>query len=392
MRKQPNEKVTKNDLKKYKGGRYVKLFTPVLTALHSFGLQLNQSTIRSFADFICGLIITHSVNTIKLGSSIPRATTGEMAGTKVLTRFLQNPRVDPPTIMAEFIKPILKGAVKHGQTLYFMMDQSTINKKHEVLMISVRYKGRAKPIMWTVKNWGRGGIGFSDQHPLLLKFAEMLKQYPQLEFVFTADRFYGTRKLIEFCQIRNWQYRLRMKGDLWIDHNGRIIQTCQIANKFPNGIDYATLGNSLVKTSIYMIKADQKDEPWIIAMDGEPTKEKTLQYGKRWGIEPMFSDLKSRGFNITKTRLRHCDRIERLILCAAAALYFCIGLAAQLKPYWDDFSEAKAKRSKLAPFQFGLRQFIFLWKNRVLMPKFWRYMGDLFKPNIAEASQQRCLL
>ena len=113
-------------------------------------------------------------------------------------------------------------------------------------------------------------------------------------------------------------------------------------------------------------------------MNGEPTKEKALQYGKRWGIEPMFSDLKSRRFNITKTRLSSCDRIERLILCATAALYFCIGLAAQLKPYWENFSEAKGNRSKLAPFQFGLRQFFYLWKRKIPIPEFWRYMGVLF--------------
>ena len=388
MKKQQTVPLTENDLKKYQDSRYLELFIPVMTCLLFLGIQLHRKTIRSFADFICAMITTHSVSTSKLGSNIPRATTKELSGEKVLTRVLQNESIDPPTIMKSLVKPALKGAVKRGRTVYFMMDQSTIKNDHESIMISMRYKGRAIPVMSKVMEWGRGGIGFSDYHSLLLQFSEMLKQYPNLKFVFTADRFYGTRQLIEFCQQRKWRYRLRMKGDLWLNHQGQNLQSGQIADKFPNGLHNATLGDSSIKTSIYMIKEDKKADPWIIAMNGEPTREKALQYGKRWGIEPMFSDLKSRGFNITKTRLTCCDRIERLILCAAAALYFCIGLATQLKPYWEKFSDAKAKRSKLAPFQFGLRQFLYLWKRKKPIPEFWRYMGDLFKPNTTVLDQQ----
>ena len=50
----------------------------------------------------------------------------------------------------------------------------------------------------------------------------------------------------------------------------------------------------------------------------------TLDYGMRWGIEPMFSDFKSKGFSITKTPLKHPDRIERLILILSIALYWAV--------------------------------------------------------------------
>jgi len=46
----------------------------------------------------------------------------------------------------------------------------------------------------------------------------------------------------------------------------------------------------------------------------------TLEYSARWGIEPMFSDFKSRGFGIEDTQLRYADRLDRLIL----ALYVAV--------------------------------------------------------------------
>ena len=56
-------------------------------------------------------------------------------------------------------------------------------------------------------------------------------------------------------------FRLRMKCDLWLKHNGQNLQSGQIADKFPNGMHNATLGDSSIKTSIYMIKEDKKTGP-----------------------------------------------------------------------------------------------------------------------------------
>ena len=59
-------------------------------------------------------------------------------------------------------------------------------------------------------------------------------------------------------------------------------------------------------------------------MNDKPTKGRVLDYGMRWGIENMFSDFKSRGFGITKTKLIHADRIEKLILVMAIALIIAV--------------------------------------------------------------------
>ncbi len=65
-------------------------------------------------------------------------------------------------------------------------------------------------------------------------------------------------------------------------------------------------------------------EPWIIAMSEPPGYLKTLEYGQRWGIEPMFSDFKSRGFGLEHTQIRYADRVDRLILVMALALHWAV--------------------------------------------------------------------
>ena len=57
-------------------------------------------------------------------------------------------------------------------------------------------------------------------------------------------------------------------------------------------------------------------------MAQKPSYLRTLEYAGRWGIEPMFSDFKSRGFGIEDTQLRYPDRLDRLIL--VMALYVAV--------------------------------------------------------------------
>ena len=38
-----------------------------------------------------------------------------------------------------------------------------------------------------------------------------------------------------------------------------------------------------------------------------------VDYGKRWGIEPLFGILKSRGFNLEETYLKEIERLSKLV-------------------------------------------------------------------------------
>ena len=49
-----------------------------------------------------------------------------------------------------------------------------------------------------------------------------------------------------------------------------------------------------------------------------------LDYNARWGIEPHFADFKSRGFQLEKTQVRDPQRIGRMVLIMALAMYGCV--------------------------------------------------------------------
>src|SRR4051812_50039551 len=71
-----------------------------------------------------------------------------------------------------------------------------------------------------------------------------------------------------------------------------------------------------------MVHGDGQAEPWIIAMSERPTPGRARDYGLRWGIEAMFSDFKTRGFNLEASQIERTDRLDRLVLVLAPALFW----------------------------------------------------------------------
>lgn len=67
-----------------------------------------------------------------------------------------------------------------------------------------------------------------------------------------------------------------------------------------------------VMTNVGILHEPGHAGPWMIAMDCPPTRAAVLDYSVRWGIEPMFSDFKSRGFELENSQLRQTDRLEQL--------------------------------------------------------------------------------
>jgi hypothetical protein len=299
---------------------------------------------KGLADLAASLLSCRSVNTSELLAVLPRQTSDAESRFRYIHRWLKNPSIDPRAVMGGFVPEIAALAGAKGRTVVLMMDQSKISDGFECLMVSLRVGERAIPVAWTVRQV-KGNLGFSVQQPLLEAVFGMLPK--ACDVLLAADRFYGTSALIGWCQRHGWHYRIRLKGNLMLDHEGGQITTGEAAAARMTSLLDAKFNETEVTTHIGILHEAGHPEPWIVAMDSKPTKGRVLDYGMRWGIEPMFSDFKSRGFGIAQTHLRHADRIERLILVLAVALFWAVstGQAA---------AEAASERDKKNSAKFNI--------------------------------------
>ena len=291
---------------------------------------LHKPHVSSLADLASCVLACRNANTAEWMSILPRKTGDEKSKERFISRFLSNPLIHPISVMTGFIPEIVEMMGENGKTVILMLDQSKISDGFECLMVSLRLAERAIPVAWKVVET-QGAIGFDIQKKLLDQVKEMMPE--DVTILLSADRFYGTSAMIEWCQKAAWQQRIRLKSNLILEHETGEITTGQAAALNLNSLEKARFHQTEVITSIGILHEQGHPEPWIIAMDCLPSKYRTLDYGMRWGIECLFSDFKSRGFSITKTHLKHVDRIERLILVLTIALFWAVstGMKPRLK-------------------------------------------------------------
>jgi hypothetical protein len=270
---------------------------------------------------VATMLHIRSANLVELAAGLPRDSDRWDMGYQYISRFLANDLVDCDTVMEPFVREILALVRAGGKPLPLILDQSKVSDRHQVLMLSVRWGERALPIAWRVEET-EGAIGFATQKDLLDTVAGWLPQDQPV--VLLADRFYGTPDMIAWCRDRGWDYRLRLKGNLTARLGSRTQTTGELALSGVNYFENIALTAKRVTTNIGIIRDPGHPEPWIIAMSATPGYLSTLAYADRWGIEPMFSDFKSRGFGIEQTHLHYPDRLGRLILVMALALYWAV--------------------------------------------------------------------
>ena len=277
---------------------------------------------------VATMLHVRSANLVELASGLPRESDRWDMGYQWISRFLENARVSCDAVMQPFAVDILARAVKFGEPVALILDQSKLSDRHQVLMLSVRWGERALPIAWRVEET-EGAIGFSAQKDLLDAVRTWLPT--ETGAVLYADRFYGTPDLIRLCQDHGWDYRLRLKGNLIARIGSHKTDTGALASSGEHYFKGVALTDKRVNTNIGIIHDPANVEPWIIAMSAKPGYLTTLDYSKRWGIEPMFSDFKSRGFGIEQTQIHYPDRVGRLILVMALALYWAVSTGM-----WDE--------------------------------------------------------
>ncbi len=256
-------------------------------------------------------------------------------GHQWMSRFLANDLVPCDAVARPFACEVLARLAETDDPVPLILDQSKVSDRHQVLVPSARWGGRALPVAWRVAETD-GAIGIAVRQDLLDAVRGWLPA--EMAVALRGDRFYGAPDLIRRCQEHEWDHRLRLKGNLlaWpgagrpSGAGSRKATTGDLALSGVRCVQDVALAGRRIGTNIGTIHDAGHAEPWIVAMSAEPSRLGTLDCSRRWGIEPIFSDFKSRGFGVQETHIQHPDRLGRLILVMSPALYWAVSTGT-----WD---------------------------------------------------------
>lgn len=351
----------------------------VSAALHDRLPWQRKTQRENLALLVATMLSERSANLMSLAAALPRQPGRIDMRYQWIVRVLANPLIECDAVMLPFASEVLArvqtDAGPEGR-VNLILDQSRVSERHQVLMLALRWGERALPLAWRVEET-EGAIGFGVQKGLLDAVSAWLPE--GVCVCLLGDRFYGTPALIGHCQVLGWDYRLRLKGNLrlWIDgvDAGPVEQLAR-GTPYLTGVE---LTARRVRTNVGFIQDPGHAEPWIVAMSEAPGYLATLDYARRWGIEPMFSDFKTRGFGLEDSQIRYPDRLARLILVMALALYFAVSTGQ-----WDaahhatpaerrvpDQQPKNVLRSMTSWFTRGLRRIANLLQTLQPIPQLW---------------------
>lgn len=305
-------------------GAVQRLAAEVARGLSEAHPKLRKTVVRKVSLAVGAMIEARTPNTVELANLLPLDTERQDMREQWLRRLLKNPLLSSPVMLEPWARQVLDEASRHGQTVVLSLDQTDLGDRFAVLMLGLVTGDRALPLAWAVEA-GPANLGFyPHQEAVLTRVRGWLPD--GAEVMVLADRFYPSSDLLQWLHRHGWHYRLRVKGNLSVDPGwGDIVTTGELARGFAERfLPDVRLFASEVPTNLGILHEAGHDAPWIIAMDCSPTRAAVRDYGSRWGIEPLFSDFKSRGFQLEETQLQAPDRLDRLLVIMALALYWCV--------------------------------------------------------------------
>lgn len=324
-------------------GTVKRLAEAVERGLRELHPQLRKTVVSKLSLAVGAMLEGQTPNTVELANLLPLATERQDMREQWLRRLLKNPLLQGEVVMDPLARQALAEAACNGQVLLLSIDQTDLGDRMAVLMVSVRHGDRSLPLTWLAEP-GAANIGFAGQRIVLERIRRWLPAGAAVMLL--ADRFYPSAALFDWLHRHMWRYRLRLKGNLLADSGqGDETTTGALARGVKERyVTQVRLFAEGVITNLGILHEADHEEPWIIAMDCPPTRAAVLDYGARWAIEPTFSDFKSRGFDLQVSQLDHAERLERLILIMALAMYWCVRVGRDEALHRPTALEKKTKR------------------------------------------------
>ena len=330
-----------------------------------FKKSLTQAQYKTLEILIWLLTVQKTVRIERLAACFPLPIKYE-SRRKHIQRFLTLTSLSLPLFWFPIVKLIVDKEFELGSRLIITLDR-TQWKNNNVLVIAVIYKKRAIPIYWKTLD-KEGSTNLREQQAIIRPALILFRDY---ELVILGDReFHGvelsywlkmtkSRKKIYFIfrqkqttHFKKHKGRYQKLADLGISPGIKI---------FLSNI-YMTKNKGFGRFNLaayWKRKYNQKveKEPWFLLSNLDNLEDIIKTYRHRMGIEAMFKDCKTGGYNLEETKAND-HRLTNLILLIAIA-YTISALKGKsiknngIQKYVSRLDEAKRKSKRHSNFWIG---------------------------------------
>lgn len=275
-----------------------------------------------------------------------------------LRRFLSNEHVE----VRRWYEPLARHLLNQcqGRPLHLIIDCTKVGLHYRMLSISLAYKKRALPLVWSLHRGRRGHVGHEAQLTLLTYLTTLIAA--DCEVWLMGDAGFESVQLLQWLTEHNWHFVLRQPGknqvrwpgQPWIKLGDIAIQA---GETHTIGLVELTAKHASGPYWLTIHWATGEDEPWFLLSSCTDHRTLLRLYAIRMWTEELYGDLKGHGFDLEATHLDDADRIARLVLAVCINFVWFIALGSWLvKRGWRHLLDHKSRRDK-SYFRLGLDWF-----------------------------------
>lgn len=303
-----------------------------LTATLSSQLDLGKRRLQTFSWLIIGMINARTVNLSHIASQFSgRARVA--SNYRRLQRFFQYVRLDGDWLAAAVIK-----LLKLQPPWLLALDRTNwkIGRRDvNILMLAVITRRARLPLMWIILD-KPGTSNAAERIELLRRYCALFGAASIRTLL--CDREFIGQTWIEYLLQNNILFSIRVKENSYVVlDDGRTYQLKSLLRKSYGGKEltvrsgqFRTMAASNLPPIRFAAKRLADGQLLIVATNIKPARALKL-YRKRWHIECLFGDSKTRGLNMEDTRLTNPAKLNTLLVVITLAMTWAYASATLLK-------------------------------------------------------------
>jgi hypothetical protein len=183
----------------------LQMYHKVLNELCQWHPRERITRARNMAFLLVGLVQGHGIHLSQIVAQWPGLEAKEPSLVNRLRRFLDNPAVDVRTWYEPIVCHLLQSFA--GRELRLIIDCSKVGFHHRIMTVSLAYKKRALPLVWSVHRGRKGHVGYTKQLELLEYLIGFLPEDAQVTFL--GDAGFESVHLLNWMKEKGWRFVLR---------------------------------------------------------------------------------------------------------------------------------------------------------------------------------------
>ena len=316
------------------------VFAPLLSKL-SCHFSMSKSRLMTLCVLICGMAQARTVNLSHIAGHFPGAAL-HASNYRRLQRFFQHEQLDQ-----QVIAQLVGALFESGRRRHLALDRSNWKlgaKDINVLVLALVTRRVRVPLMWV--QLSRKGNSDTAQRIALMQRYLALFGASSIDLLLADREFVGAQWLDFLCK-NNIPFAIRLKEGMLVqaDKHAAPCSFTSLLRKRGGGTWTGRL-QGMNSTLTFKGRRLGQGEAIIIATNTKDAGRAMRAYRKRWGIECLFGDCKSRGFNMEDTHMTAPGKLDTLLGLIAMAMAWAYRCATALKGRADIPRKAHGRREK----------------------------------------------